>query len=55
MEDSEQLKIFIVDDDLFCAKIYENYLTSLNYTDITHFTNGNDCLNHLNLNPDVIF
>jgi len=55
MENSEQFKIFIVDDDLFCAKIYENYLISLEYTDITHFTNGNDCLAHLNLNPDIIF
>ncbi|HEX8575854.1 MAG TPA: response regulator [Flavobacterium sp.] len=55
MKNSEQFKIFIVDDDLFCAKIYENYLISLNYTDITHFTNGNDCLNHLNLNPDIVF
>ena len=55
MENSEQFKIFIVDDDLFCAKLYESYLIRLEYTDITHFTNGNDCLAHLNLNPDIIF
>lgn len=56
METQDQFKIFIVDDDIFCANVYEQYLlTTLNYTDITCYSNGNDCLNNLHLNPDIIF
>ena len=55
MENQNQFKFFIVDDDVFCANIYEQYLKNLNYTDITYFSNGIDCLNHIHLNPDIIF
>jgi DNA-binding NtrC family response regulator len=55
MENSAQLKFFIVDDDIFCANLHEHYLLNLNYTDITYFSNGNDCLNNLDQRPDVIF
>ncbi|WP_264566421.1 response regulator [Flavobacterium sp. N3904] len=55
MENSNQFKFFIVDDDIFCANMYEQYLLNLNYTDITYYNNGNDCLNNLNLKPDIIF
>ncbi len=50
-----QLKFFIVDDDLFCANAYEQYLKNLNYTDILYFATGEECLNSLDLKPDVIF
>jgi CheY-like chemotaxis protein len=50
-----QFKFFIVDDDVFCAKMHEQYLLNLNYSNITCFSNGNDCLNNLNQNPDIIF
>lgn len=55
MENSSQFKFFIVDDDIFCANMYEQYLLNLNYTDITYYNNGNDCLNNLDQNPDIIF
>lgn len=50
-----QFKFFIVDDDVFFAKMYEQYLKNINYNDIMYFDNGNDCLNNLNENPDIIF
>jgi DNA-binding NtrC family response regulator len=28
---------------------------NLNYTDVTYYSNGNDCLSNLNKNPDIIF
>ncbi|WP_395056818.1 response regulator [Flavobacterium sp.] len=55
MENQNQFKFFIVDDDIFCANLYEQHLTNMNYTDITYFHNGNDCLSNLDLNPDIIF
>lgn len=55
MENQNQLKFFIVDDDMFCANVYEQYLKNINYSDITHYNNGNDCLNNLHQNPDIIF
>jgi DNA-binding NtrC family response regulator len=55
MENQNQFKFFIVDDDIFCANLYEQHLTNMNYTDITYFDNGNDCLSNLDLNPDIIF
>ena len=55
MENSNQFKFFIVDDDIFCANLYEHYLLNLNYTDITYYDNGNDCLNNLDQKPDIIF
>ncbi|CAM3914655.1 response regulator [Flavobacterium branchiophilum] len=50
-----QFKFFIVDDDVFCASMHEQYLRNLNYEDITYYDNGNDCLNNLDKNPDIIF
>ena len=50
-----QFKIFIVDDDIFCANLYEQYLKNMNYTYITCYSNGNDCLINLNQKPDIIF
>lgn len=54
MENQNQFKFFIVDDDVFCANLYEQYLKNLNYNDITFFSNGIDCLNNLSQNPDII-
>ncbi len=50
-----QFKFFIVDDDVFFANMYEQYLKNINYSDIVYFDNGTDCLNNLNLDPDIIF
>lgn len=53
--EAKDLKIFLVDDDRFTLKIYEQHLKNLFISDVTMFENGNDCLNALSLNPDVIF
>jgi DNA-binding NtrC family response regulator len=50
-----QFKFFIVDDDVFFANMYEQYLKNINYSDIVYFDNGTDCLNNLNQDPDIIF
>jgi DNA-binding NtrC family response regulator len=54
MEHQNQFKFFIVDDDIFCANLYEQYLKNANYNDITYFSNGTDCLNNLHQNPEII-
>ena len=50
-----QFNFFLVDDDIFCANLYEQYLKNLNYENITYFSNGIECLNNLYLQPDIIF
>ena len=55
MQNQNPFKFFIVDDDIFSANMHEQYLLNLNYSNITCFGNGNDCLNNLNQNPDIIF
>ncbi|MGL2992584.1 response regulator [Flavobacterium sp. TSSA_36] len=55
MENLPQFKFFVVDDDIFCSNMFEQYLSQLNHTDISCFSNGNDCLNNLDQNPDIIF
>ncbi len=50
-----QFKFFIVDDDIFFANLYDHYLSNSNFTDITIFNNGNDCIKNLNQSPDIIF
>jgi DNA-binding NtrC family response regulator len=55
MKELIQFKFFIVDDDIFSANVYKQYLSNLNYSDITYFSNGKDCLDNLHQNPDIIF
>jgi len=55
MENQGEFKFFIVDDDVFCSSLYEQHLRNMGCTNITHFSNGIDCLNNLHLNPDIIF
>jgi DNA-binding NtrC family response regulator len=50
-----QFKFFLVDDDVFFANLYDQHIKNLNYTDVTYYSNGNDCLSNLNKNPDIIF
>lgn len=49
------LKIFIVDDDIFCLTLYEQFLRNLGYTNITSFTAGDECLQQLKEQPDLVF
>ncbi|CAA7195217.1 response regulator [Chryseobacterium potabilaquae] len=55
METNQNLKLFIVDDDRFCANVYEKYLKNHNYENITYFSNGEECLDELYNKPDIIF
>lgn len=54
MKNQNQFKFFIVDDDIFCANVYEQFLKNSGYSDITYYSNGNDCLSNLNSIPDII-
>ena len=49
------LKIFIVDDDIFCLTLYNQFLKNLGYGNVTSFTGGNECLDHLNTGPELVF
>ena len=55
MDTSKKMKIFLVDDDVFSLHLCEKNIRNLEYTDISLFQNGTDCLNSLTQNPDVIF
>ncbi len=55
METNQNLKFFIVDDDVFCSTVYEQYLRNQHYDNIISFTNGEDCLDELYQKPDIIF
>ena len=48
-------KFFIVDDDAFCRMRYNQHLMNLGFNDNILFDNGLDCINKLNLQPDIIF
>lgn len=49
------LKIFLVDDDIFSLSLYKQFLNKLGYTEISTFTSGEDCLEELQEQPDIIF
>jgi len=49
------LKIFVVDDDIFCLTLYEQFLRNLGYTNIKCFNAGDDCLAELTEQPELIF
>jgi DNA-binding NtrC family response regulator len=55
MEAESQFKFFIVDDDIFCANVYEQFLKNIGHYDITYYSNGNDCIDNLDKKPDIIF
>ena len=48
--------IFLVDDDVLCLNLYNQFLKQLGYNNVRMFDNGNDCLTSLDeSNPDIIF
>ena len=49
------MKIFIVDDDIFCLSLYEQFLRNLGYTEMTSFNAGDDCLQHIKEQPALVF
>jgi len=55
MERAKNLKFFIVDDDPFCRNFYRQHLINLGFKNSVVFENGYDCIEKLDLLPDIIF
>jgi len=47
-------KIFIVDDDMMTAALYEQSLLNLGYTDVSTFRDAPSALNQLTQEPNII-
>ncbi len=55
MNQLKQLKIFLVDDDLFYLHTLEQHIRNLGYETVEKFTNGAECLEKIKEKPDVVF
>ena len=55
MKLKEDIKIFIVDDDPFCRKLYKQQLSVLGFKNTLEFSNGQDCINEIIQEPVVVF
>jgi len=51
----QDMKIFIVDDDIFCLALYKQFLKNLGYNDVTSFMGGDECLGYLEARPNLVF
>jgi DNA-binding NtrC family response regulator len=49
------MKIFVVDDDIFCITLYEQFLRNLGYSNITSFNAADDCLHQIKEQPALVF
>lgn len=47
-------QIFIVEDDKFYAGVIRHALESRNFMNVKIFSSGEDCLNNMDLNPEII-
>jgi DNA-binding NarL/FixJ family response regulator len=54
MEFAKPKKIFIVDDDEMFAEALSDYLTRKAAHNISIFLTGEDCIQHISENPDVV-
>ena len=52
---NKNLRLFVVDDDPFWCAILTEILNDLGYHNVTSYYNGKDCIDHLHLNPAVVF
>jgi PleD family two-component response regulator len=50
----KNLRFFIVDDDPFSRMLYRQHLLNLGYKNNILFENGNECIDKLNLEPDIV-
>lgn len=48
-------RTFIVDDDPFWTALLTHMLNELGYENIMTFSSGRDCVEHLHLNPNLVF
>lgn len=49
------MKLFLVDDDAFSLHLYRQNIINLGFTDVQTFDNGIECLNNLNMKPEIVF
>lgn len=54
MNNEQPFCTFVVDDDPFCRQLYNYNLKSIGLKDIYLFDNGQDCINSLVLEPDLV-
>ena len=54
MKSLKSPKIFIVEDDPFYQEIIRNELLVSDYVFVEAYSNGQECIDNLNLNPDII-
>ncbi len=54
MEDTPNLKFFIVDDDPFYRMLYRQHLINLGFKNNILFDNGSDCIDNISEQPDII-
>lgn len=54
MDYTKPKKIFIVDDDMMLTEALKDYLTRKVAHDVRIFSTGEECIQHLNENPDFI-
>ena len=54
MKNNKKIKIFVVDDDAVYLKLLEIEFRAHGDMDIETYANGDECLAHLNNNPDII-
>lgn len=52
----KNLKIYIVDDDIFCLNIYEQKIKNFGFKYVKTFSNGIECIGSIeNDKPDLVF
>ncbi len=54
MNFNKDLNIFVIDDDPVCQELYRQYLLNMGFTRITLFDSGQQCINELTRQPDII-
>ncbi len=55
MSDKKNLLIFVVDDDAIQSEMLKDYLSKSNKHTVMAFSNGEECLQNLSQNPDIVF
>ena len=54
MTSKKELTVFVVDDDPIYRALYKKYLLNLGFEKIEMISNGQECINRLVENPDII-
>lgn len=54
MLSNNTLKIFLVNEDVFCLAMYQQLLENMGYNDIHVFTSEQECLDNIGHMPDIV-